>query len=111
MSHVTCLNNHGYGFMNRHEMSLLECGTMRGNAARRACGYAPGMPTACLLGENNLWLTNHTQELQGTSRDTATIVVVTAAAATTEDISPNWFGVWKILKVPQVWTKFGYKQI
>ena len=77
-------------------MSLEECGMMWGDAAWGACGHAPGMPTACLLGENNLWLTNHTQELQGTSRDTATIVVVvvvTAAAATTEKISPNWFGV------------------
>ena len=32
------------------------------------------------------WLTNHTQELQGTSRDTAVVavVVVAAAAATTQ---------------------------
>ena len=31
------------------------------------------------------WLTNHTQELQGTSRDTAAVVaVVVAAAATTQ---------------------------
>jgi len=27
---------------------------MRGDAARRARGHAPGMPTACLLGGNNL---------------------------------------------------------
>ena len=27
---------------------------MRGDAARRARGHALGMPTACLLGENNL---------------------------------------------------------
>ena len=96
--------------MNRHVMSLLECGMMRGDAVQHARGHAPGMPTACLLGENNLWLTNHTQELQGTSRDTAAILATTAAT-TMEEISPNWFGVWKILKVSQVWTKFGYKQV
>ena len=83
MSHVTYLNNHKYGFMNCHVMSLEECGMMWGDAAWGACGHAPGMPTACLLGENNLWLTNHTQELQGTSRDTVAIVVVIVATATT----------------------------
>ena len=107
MSHVTCLNNTRIWF---YESPCNEFAGVQDDPAWCASEHAPGMPTACLLGKNNLWLTNHTQELQGTSRDTAAILA-TAAATTMEEISPNWFGVWKILKVPQVWTKFGYKQV
>ena len=38
---------------------------------------------ACLSYTKLAWLTNHTQELQGTSRDTVAIVVVIVATATT----------------------------
>ena len=88
MSHVTCLNNTRIWF---YESPCNEFAGVRDDAARHASGNAPGMPTACLLGENNLWLTNHTQELQGTSRDTAAILAA-AAATTMEEISRNWFG-------------------
>ena len=58
---------------------------MRGDAARRARGHAPGMPAACLLGENNL-----TFQKTLIFRKSPQICGQAAAKAKAKACSPPW---------------------